>query len=1354
MPFSFPAIFTRSPLPTASRREHDSERQPLLPAQEHGHAIAHAASEQPGRPVIHTSPLHAYRTSQFGRLWHQYTHHGLIQENGRPNFELARRMLHKLLFRTGLISVDAAANVAAGVIAGLVSRAILTRFTSHDASVLQEAVLNSVRFLVDRQPAAMTGRALGVDEKTALGLLFLAVYHQQQSGGQGMEFALATQLAGGTTAAVHAFVDLVRQLYPTRSEDLKAVYDTIIARDGKLIETMPEDRRYSVMVLRRELEMALVAPARRGKEVDGERVRELIEALDAHLHMWKSMCARPVNIWGYDTTSPEDVRKRERINFLEKRLSQQVSRDKNSQKAVETFIERMRMQRSSKWDPDAHGDSMPKLNVLLGVGGPGTGKTYLGKLLVELSGEDGVEVGFKYLVGYMAPPDEADKRGGTSISPFKAHSQFFNVMMKSRTALVICNEADLIGKGGEGMGTNQGYVDAVKRAFDPAGPGIITLESEPRYSNYIVDLRSTSFYITSNHAPTDPAIIRRFCPIEITGIPLPARREIARSTVEECLRNTIPAYFALSPEQTASLRREMANLMEFIIDKSLEDAGPSNMKVAIGDVLRYMARAYMDGTRNLAPASSGDDLLAGVPDPDHGPSWPQVSESDIDLELRNVVDASFKKYREGSAILNMLDAAKEKLEALDRQGMRRPAELPTVEEYLASAEEAKLSAKDTILFVDKALQQQWKEAIDNMPPDARRFAEKLSTAAKNSLTYLNYVDAAAAKSNESYMNAEFFLKFLDRLARTPLQRKNLSHWEAGGDVAQREKIHQALESIEGLFDSDVNKRRVSELLRSYIDSTVPLPPGQDAPDPALKGANTLVITGPAGAGKDFLAREIVSRLGLRAVQMTIPRFLAIMRNEKVKDAPQLPNCSVDEALGPCSELLQGDGDAVLVFSGEELAQLSDADKSELNRLLSPNALNPSITLRPMGGVSFRIDVAGLLKIFTMREQLDDEQTFSNARSITIGTLSPEMQRESARQIFAAQVAGLDKFDIPPEARRRIVDACGSMMDYVISENNKIEGGPALLQRVFAGLFAVERNDFQKRVMERGKQRADAPARPATPGTPPGSREPAQTSAPLEHLIAYVDSVFADHRQALTKRRAAAGARAEDKPKAVSAPAGRPVAAPSQARPSGSAEIAGLLARLDPEQLREAIRTLAETTGTDERVPAGQQSIRKFFRPALMDAVSAGDLKRVKEMLKSFGRLTLLQHRNTEGETVLHVAARLGKLEVLELLLADGRALTAMLPDAGGRTPLHAAAAAGQGGCAQRLMEAAPGQLAARDNDGNSVLHLAATRGDETLVDLLLKDGRVNPTLQNNAGEVAAAIALKNGNPDLARRLLG
>jgi ankyrin repeat protein len=153
---------------------------------------------------------------------------------------------------------------------------------------------------------------------------------------------------------------------------------------------------------------------------------------------------------------------------------------------------------------------------------------------------------------------------------------------------------------------------------------------------------------------------------------------------------------------------------------------------------------------------------------------------------------------------------------------------------------------------------------------------------------------------------------------------------------------------------------------------------------------------------------------------------------------------------------------------------------------------------------------------------------------------------------------------------------------------------------------------------------------------------------------------------------------------------------------------------------------------------------------LMEAALAGDTEGVRKVLLEKSDLvnaraskgTCRHHRQlTEGDTILHLAARCGHLPVAELLMSLKAQVN--IANEKGRTPLHDAAKSGRDDIARLLVErnADPN---AKDQNGRTPLHEAAVGGNPEVAQTLVARG-ANPSAADSHGntpmhDAAAASA--------------
>jgi len=127
-----------------------------------------------------------------------------------------------------------------------------------------------------------------------------------------------------------------------------------------------------------------------------------------------------------------------------------------------------------------------------------------------------------------------------------------------------------------------------------------------------------------------------------------------------------------------------------------------------------------------------------------------------------------------------------------------------------------------------------------------------------------------------------------------------------------------------------------------------------------------------------------------------------------------------------------------------------------------------------------------------------------------------------------------------------------------------------------------------------------------------------------------------------------------------------------------------------------------------------------------------------------------QLKDDNGWTALHYAAK-KDFEMVNILLQAGADVEARNND--GNTALHLASASGNTGICGRLLEAGPMSLAAINNYGAQPLHHASMFGRILAVEILLKSGaNVNAT-GGNSGITALHMACEGGHESVVRLLL-
>jgi ankyrin repeat protein len=142
-----------------------------------------------------------------------------------------------------------------------------------------------------------------------------------------------------------------------------------------------------------------------------------------------------------------------------------------------------------------------------------------------------------------------------------------------------------------------------------------------------------------------------------------------------------------------------------------------------------------------------------------------------------------------------------------------------------------------------------------------------------------------------------------------------------------------------------------------------------------------------------------------------------------------------------------------------------------------------------------------------------------------------------------------------------------------------------------------------------------------------------------------------------------------------------------------------------------------------------------------------------------GRLTqhLVRHPESvhvaspDGWTALHLAAWFGYAAVTVRLLRSDASHAARSTNLQGNTPLHAAIAGRRELPVITALLAAGSDAGAVDAQGYTPLHLAASRGDVAVVELLMACG-ADPGVRTPDGRLASDLARDLDHPDLAALL--
>ncbi|CAH0388511.1 unnamed protein product [Bemisia tabaci] len=157
---------------------------------------------------------------------------------------------------------------------------------------------------------------------------------------------------------------------------------------------------------------------------------------------------------------------------------------------------------------------------------------------------------------------------------------------------------------------------------------------------------------------------------------------------------------------------------------------------------------------------------------------------------------------------------------------------------------------------------------------------------------------------------------------------------------------------------------------------------------------------------------------------------------------------------------------------------------------------------------------------------------------------------------------------------------------------------------------------------------------------------------------------------------------------------------------------------------------------------------------LHTAVLKGNLSVVRILLENDFDATIL---NEDGLAPIHLAVQEGSLEVLKILLSgEGRRQRLInLKNAKGLTPLHMAVLQEWASGVSLLLEAGADLVVTTSHDANTVLHLAAQKGNAKLINELLTvvEAKAIIDAKNKTHHTALMISVISGDTDSVEALL-
>ena len=181
-----------------------------------------------------------------------------------------------------------------------------------------------------------------------------------------------------------------------------------------------------------------------------------------------------------------------------------------------------------------------------------------------------------------------------------------------------------------------------------------------------------------------------------------------------------------------------------------------------------------------------------------------------------------------------------------------------------------------------------------------------------------------------------------------------------------------------------------------------------------------------------------------------------------------------------------------------------------------------------------------------------------------------------------------------------------------------------------------------------------------------------------------------------------------------------------------------------------VKAVHPSRGDEKRTKPAKAKLTKpaELTESLHQAVAEGDIGQIKSLISKGANI----HKNgLKGSGALHWAAKAGRKDVAELLIAMGADISSITTPCGW-TPLHLAAMEGSNDVAQLLIAKGAEVNIGSNSNSRTPLHLAVMDDRRDATELLITNG-ADVDAKDSEGKTALHHAIIQGHKDLAKLLI-